>query len=117
MWSLPPEMNRSGARSSAGEQLVRGDSRRVPGVRDHFTCGEPGREAVADFALDWALAPVPGELGCPAPLDSKTLHVAGFNSGATVVNPVNVRDGGTAGTSIQTRRGRQARTRAILGPS
>jgi hypothetical protein len=88
MWSLPPEMNRSGARSSAGEQLVRGDSRRVPGVRDHFTCGEPGREAVA-----------------------------GFNSGATVVNPVNVRDGGTAGTSIQTRRGRQARTRAILGPS
>jgi pimeloyl-ACP methyl ester carboxylesterase len=28
--------------------------------RDHFTCGEPGWEAVADFALDWALAPVPG---------------------------------------------------------
>jgi pimeloyl-ACP methyl ester carboxylesterase len=27
--------------------------------RDHFTCGEPGWEAVADFALDWALAPVP----------------------------------------------------------
>ena len=22
--------------------------------RDHFTCGEPGWEAVADFALDWA---------------------------------------------------------------
>jgi hypothetical protein len=31
--------------------------------RDHFTCGEPGWEAVADFALDWALAPVAGELG------------------------------------------------------
>lgn len=30
--------------------------------RDHFTCGEPGWEAVADFALDWALAPVPGLL-------------------------------------------------------
>ena len=30
--------------------------------RDHFTCGEPGWEAVADFALDWALAPVPGVL-------------------------------------------------------
>ena len=30
--------------------------------RDHFTCGEPGWEAVADFALDWALAPVSGEL-------------------------------------------------------
>jgi pimeloyl-ACP methyl ester carboxylesterase len=30
--------------------------------RDHFTCGEPGWEAVADFALAWALAPVPGLL-------------------------------------------------------
>ena len=31
--------------------------------RDHFTCGEAGWEAVADFALDWALTPVPGVLG------------------------------------------------------
>ena len=31
--------------------------------RDHFTCGGSGWEAVADFALDWALAPVPGLLG------------------------------------------------------
>jgi pimeloyl-ACP methyl ester carboxylesterase len=31
--------------------------------RDHFTCGEPGWEAVADFALNWALAPAAGELG------------------------------------------------------
>jgi pimeloyl-ACP methyl ester carboxylesterase len=30
--------------------------------RDHFTCVEPGWEAVADFAIDWALAPVPGLL-------------------------------------------------------
>jgi pimeloyl-ACP methyl ester carboxylesterase len=30
--------------------------------RDHFTCGEPGWEAVADFAFNWALAPVPGVL-------------------------------------------------------
>lgn len=30
--------------------------------RDHYTCGEPGWEAVADFALDWALEPVAGEL-------------------------------------------------------
>jgi hypothetical protein len=30
--------------------------------RDHYTCGEPGWEAVADFALDWALSPVPGAL-------------------------------------------------------
>lgn len=25
--------------------------------RDHFTCGAPGWEEVADFALDWALNP------------------------------------------------------------
>ena len=30
--------------------------------RDHFTCGETGWEAVADLALDWALAPRPGVL-------------------------------------------------------
>jgi pimeloyl-ACP methyl ester carboxylesterase len=30
--------------------------------RDHYTCGEAGWEAVADFALDWALSPVSGEL-------------------------------------------------------
>jgi len=30
--------------------------------RDHFTCGEPGWEEVADFALNWALAPVSGVL-------------------------------------------------------
>lgn len=29
--------------------------------RDHFTCGEDGWEAVADFALDWARNPRPGE--------------------------------------------------------
>jgi hypothetical protein len=30
--------------------------------RDHDTCGEGGWEAVADFALDRALHPPPGEL-------------------------------------------------------
>ena len=30
--------------------------------RDHFTCGEPRWEAVADFALDWAFTPTPGLL-------------------------------------------------------
>jgi hypothetical protein len=30
--------------------------------RDHYTCGAPGWEAVADFALDWALSPVSGVL-------------------------------------------------------
>ena len=33
--------------------------------RDHFTCGEPGWEAVADFALDWAVEPRPGLLDAP----------------------------------------------------
>lgn len=30
--------------------------------RDHFTCGAPGWEEVADFALSWALNPLRGEL-------------------------------------------------------
>jgi pimeloyl-ACP methyl ester carboxylesterase len=30
--------------------------------RSHYTCGEPGWEAVADLALDWALAPTAGDL-------------------------------------------------------
>jgi pimeloyl-ACP methyl ester carboxylesterase len=30
--------------------------------RSHYTCGEDGWEEVADFALDWALAPTPGGL-------------------------------------------------------
>jgi hypothetical protein len=30
--------------------------------RSHYTCGEDGWEQVADFALDWALAPTPGDL-------------------------------------------------------
>jgi pimeloyl-ACP methyl ester carboxylesterase len=31
--------------------------------RDHYTCGEPGWEDVADFALNWAEQPIAGELG------------------------------------------------------
>ncbi len=30
--------------------------------RSHYTCGETGWEEVADFAIDWALAPSAGEL-------------------------------------------------------
>lgn len=30
--------------------------------RDHFTCGEPGWDELADVALEWALNPVSGEL-------------------------------------------------------
>jgi hypothetical protein len=31
--------------------------------RSHYTCGEKGWEEVADFALDWTLAPAAGDLG------------------------------------------------------
>ncbi|MEV7323063.1 alpha/beta fold hydrolase [Streptomyces sp. NPDC093970] len=33
--------------------------------RDHFTCGAPGWEGVADLALDWALDPRSGVLDAP----------------------------------------------------
>ncbi|MEU8950776.1 alpha/beta fold hydrolase [Streptomyces sp. NPDC048489] len=33
--------------------------------RDHFTCGEPGWEDVADHVLDWALNPRAGVLDAP----------------------------------------------------
>lgn len=58
---LPPAVqrenyNKSSRRSSAltAFKLFEG--------RSHYTCGEAGWEAVADFALDWALAPRPGNL-------------------------------------------------------
>jgi pimeloyl-ACP methyl ester carboxylesterase len=34
--------------------------------RDHYTCGEPGWEAVADFALNWSLDPTQGVLEAPS---------------------------------------------------
>jgi len=33
--------------------------------RSHYTCGEKGWENVADFALDWALAPATGASAKP----------------------------------------------------
>jgi pimeloyl-ACP methyl ester carboxylesterase len=36
-------------------------------TRSHFTAAEDGWEAIADFALDWALNPVAGVLGEKAP--------------------------------------------------
>ncbi|MGE3287303.1 MAG: alpha/beta hydrolase [Pseudonocardia sp.] len=51
---MPPSVNRSNAehyrRSPALTDYVE-----LPG-RDHWTCGAPGWEAVADRAVDWALA-------------------------------------------------------------
>lgn len=59
---LPPavqrenfERNANGSRAISAYKLFDG--------RSHYTCGEQGWEEVADFALDWALAPAPGDLG------------------------------------------------------
>ncbi|MBN3745221.1 alpha/beta hydrolase [Burkholderia sp. Se-20373] len=59
---LPPavqrenfERNANGSRAISAYKLFDG--------RSHYTCGEKGWEEVADFALDWALAPAAGDLG------------------------------------------------------
>jgi len=59
---LPPavqrenfERNANGSRAVSAYKLFDG--------RSHYTCGEKGWEEVADFALDWALAPAAGDLG------------------------------------------------------
>lgn len=59
---LPPPVQRENYEKNAKHSAAVTAFRLFDG-RGHYTCGEPGWEAVADFALDWALAPVPGELG------------------------------------------------------
>jgi pimeloyl-ACP methyl ester carboxylesterase len=59
---LPPVIQRHNYEKNAKHSTAIAAHKVFPG-RDHFTCGEPGWEAVADFALDWALAPAAGELG------------------------------------------------------
>ena len=58
---LPPVVQRHNYDKCAKHSTAIAAHKVFPG-RDHYTCGEPGWEAVADFALDWALAPVSGEL-------------------------------------------------------
>jgi pimeloyl-ACP methyl ester carboxylesterase len=58
---LPPVIQRHNYEKNARHSTAIAAHKLFPG-RDHYTCGEPGWEAVADFALDWALAPVAGEL-------------------------------------------------------
>ena len=50
---MPPSVNWSNARHYA-KSAARTDYHEFDG-RDHFTCGEPGWEMVADYALDWAV--------------------------------------------------------------
>ena len=59
---LPPAVQRENYERNVKHSTAVTAHKVFPG-RDHFTCGEPGWEAVADFALDWALAPAAGVLG------------------------------------------------------
>lgn len=58
---LPPVVQEENYKRAAKHSDAISAHVTFPG-RDHYTCGEPGWEAVADFALEWALSPVPGDL-------------------------------------------------------
>jgi hypothetical protein len=49
---LPPSVNKSNAKRYKGNTVT--DYHELPG-RSHWTCGEPGWEAVADYAFEWAV--------------------------------------------------------------
>jgi pimeloyl-ACP methyl ester carboxylesterase len=50
---VPPSVNKSNANHYRAPGTIT-DYHEFPG-RTHWTCGEPGWEQVADYALDWAL--------------------------------------------------------------
>jgi pimeloyl-ACP methyl ester carboxylesterase len=54
---MPPSANKSNAKHYKGNIVT--EYREFPG-RSHWTCGEPGWEAVADYALEWAVAHATG---------------------------------------------------------
>ena len=58
---LPPAVQRENFKKNAKHSEAITAYKLFPG-RSHYTCGEDGWEAVADLALDWALAPTPGDL-------------------------------------------------------
>jgi pimeloyl-ACP methyl ester carboxylesterase len=60
---MPPSVNRSNAKHYHRSPALT-DYHEFEG-RDHWTCAAPGWEAVADYALDWALA----HAGTAAPVD------------------------------------------------
>jgi pimeloyl-ACP methyl ester carboxylesterase len=51
---MPPSVNKSNAKHYDKSPAVT-EYHEFAG-RDHWTCAAPGWEAVADYALDWALA-------------------------------------------------------------
>jgi pimeloyl-ACP methyl ester carboxylesterase len=58
---LPPAVQHENFTKNAKHSTAITAYKLFPG-RDHFTCGAPGWEKVADFALNWALAPTAGEI-------------------------------------------------------
>jgi pimeloyl-ACP methyl ester carboxylesterase len=58
---LPPAVQHENFDKNATHSRAITAYKLFPG-RSHYTCGEKGWEAVADCALDWALAPRAGEL-------------------------------------------------------
>jgi len=50
---MPPSVNRSNAKHYKGDTIT--EYHEFEG-RDHWTCAAEGWEAVADFALEWAVA-------------------------------------------------------------
>ena len=58
---LPPVVQLENYEKNTKHSTAISAYRVFPG-RSHFTCGEAGWEAVADFALNWALEPVAGNL-------------------------------------------------------
>ncbi len=58
---LPPAVQRENYEKNAKHSKAISAFKLFPG-RSHYTCGEKGWEEVADFALDWALAPKGGDL-------------------------------------------------------
>jgi pimeloyl-ACP methyl ester carboxylesterase len=58
---LPPSVQRENFEKNAKHSKAITAYKLFPG-RSHYTCGEDRWEEVADFALNWALAPTPGDL-------------------------------------------------------
>ena len=54
---MPPSVNASNAKHYKSSTIT--EYHEFPG-RSHWTCGEKGWEAVADYALDWAVARATG---------------------------------------------------------
>jgi alpha-beta hydrolase superfamily lysophospholipase len=58
---LPPAVQRENFEKNTKHSRAISAYKLFPG-RSHYTCGERGWEAVADFALDWSLAPTAGNI-------------------------------------------------------